>query len=229
MVFRLSFAILVVMQQQKGKEKLTDQERFMKEAIRQAKKAEALEEVPIGCVIVHEGKIIARGYNRRNTDKNTLSHAELNAIRKASKKLGDWRLEGCTMYVTLEPCQMCSGALVQSRIDEVVIGCMNAKAGCAGSVMNLLQVDGFNHQVKIIQGVLEEECSSMLSEFFRKLREKKKQEKAALKAAQENPEENRNNKSKRQTKTGRILKAIGVIKVIEVTGLMLQAEIKRGE
>ena len=160
----------------------------MKEAIRQAKKAEALEEVPIGCVIVPEGKIIARGYNRRNTDKNTLSHAELNAIRKASKKLGDWRLEGCTMYVTLEPCQMCSGALVQSRIDEVVIGCMNAKAGCAGSVMNLLQVDGFNHQVKIIQGVLEEECSSMLSEFFRKLREKKKQEKAALKAAQENPE-----------------------------------------
>ena len=139
-------------------------------------------------VIVHEGKIIARGYNRRNTDKNTLSHAELNAIRKASKKLGDWRLEGCTMYVTLEPCQMCSGALVQSRIDEVVIGCMNAKAGCAGSVMNLLQVDGFNHQVKITQGVLEEECSSMLSEFFRKLREKKKQEKAALKAAQENPE-----------------------------------------
>ena len=112
----------------------------MKEAIRQAKKARALDEVPIGCVIVYEGKIIARGYNRRNTDKNTLSHAELNAIRKASKKLGDWRLEGCTMYVTLEPCQMCSGALVQSRIDEVVIGCMNPKAGCAGSVMNLLQI-----------------------------------------------------------------------------------------
>ena len=222
------------MQQQKGKEKLTDQERFMKEAIRQAKKAEALEEVPIGCVIVHEGKIIARGYNRRNTDKNTLSHAELNAIRKASKKLGDWRLEGCTMYVTLEPCQMCSGALVQSRIDEVVIGCMNAKAGCAGSVMNLLQVDGFNHQVKIIQGVLEEECSSMLSEFFRKLREKKKQEKAALKAAQENPRAMWmmaywTLTGQVLTKTGRILKAIGVIKVIEVTGLMLQAEIKRGE
>ena len=132
---------------------MTDQERFMKEAIRQAKKARALEEVPIGCVIVHEGKIIARGYNRRNTDKNTLSHAELNAIRKASKKLGDWRLEGCTMYVTLEPCQMCSGALVQSRIDEVVIGCMNPKAGCAGSVMNLLQIEGFNHQVKIREGI----------------------------------------------------------------------------
>ena len=139
---------------------MTDQERFMKEATRQAKKARALEEVPIGCVIVHEGKIIARGYNRRNTDKNTLSHAELNAIRKASKKLGDWRLEGCTMYVTLEPCQMCSGALVQSRIDEVV-----------------LQIEGFNHQVKITEGVLEEECSEMLSAFFRELREKKKQAK----------------------------------------------------
>ena len=156
---------------------MTDQERFMKEAIRQAKKARALEEVPIGCVIVHEGKIIARGYNRRNTDKNTLSHAELNAIRKASKKLGAWRLEGCTMYVTLEPCKMCSGALVQSRIDEVVIGCMNPKAGCAGSVMNLLQIEGFNHQVKITEGVLEEECSEMLSAFFRELREKKKQAK----------------------------------------------------
>ena len=127
---------------------MTDQERFMKEAIRQAKKARALEEVPIGCVIVHEGKIIARGYNRRNT-----------------------------MYVTLEPCQMCSGALVQSRIDEVVIGCMNPKAGCAGSVMNLLQIEGFNHQVKITEGVLEEECSEMLSAFFRELREKKKQAK----------------------------------------------------
>ena len=134
----------------------------MKEAIRQAKKARALEEVPIGCVIVSDGKIIARGYNRRNTDKNTLSHAELNAIRKASKKLGDWRLEGC------------AGALVQSRIDEVVIGSMNPKAGCAGSVLNLLQVDNFNHQVKITRGVLEGECSMMLSDFFRELREKKK-------------------------------------------------------
>lgn len=156
---------------------MTEQERYMKEAIRQAKKAEALEEVPIGCVIVCDGKIIARGYNRRNTDKNTLSHAELNAIRKASKKLGDWRLEGCTMYVTLEPCQMCAGALVQSRIDEVVIGAMNPKAGCAGSVLNLLQDSNFNHQVKITGGVLEEECASMLSDFFRSLREKKKQAK----------------------------------------------------
>lgn len=156
---------------------MTEQERFMKEAIRQAKKAGALEEVPIGCVIVFDGKIIARGYNRRNTDKNTLSHAELNAIKKASKKLGDWRLEGCTMYVTLEPCQMCSGALMQSRIDEVVIGSMNPKAGCAGSVMNLLEMDGFNHKVKVVRGVLEEECSQMLSDFFRGLREKKKEKK----------------------------------------------------
>ena len=153
---------------------MTADEKYMKEALRQAKKAEALLEVPIGCVIVQNDKIIARGYNRRNTDKNTLSHAELNAIRKASKKLGDWRLEGCTMYVTLEPCQMCAGALVQSRIDEVVIGSMNPKAGCAGSVLNLLEVEGFNHKVKITRGVLEEECSTMLSDFFKELREKKK-------------------------------------------------------
>ena len=152
-------------------------EKYMKQAIRQAKKAYALEEVPIGCIIVHEGKVIARGYNRRNTDKNTLAHAELSAIKKASKKLGDWRLEGCTMYVTLEPCQMCAGALVQSRIDRVVIGCMNPKAGCAGSVLNLLQIAGFNHQVEIIRDVCQEECSAMLSGFFAELREKKKQRK----------------------------------------------------
>lgn len=156
---------------------VTEQERFMKEAIRQAKKARKLMEVPIGCVIVYEGKIIARGYNRRNTDKNTLSHAELNAIRKASRKLGDWRLEGCTMYVTLEPCQMCAGAIVQSRMKKVVIATMNPKAGCAGSVLNLLQMAAFNHQVEIEKGVLEEECSTMLSDFFRELREKKKREK----------------------------------------------------
>lgn len=159
---------------------LTDQERYMKEAIRQAKKARALEEVPIGCVIVCNEQIIARGYNRRNTDKNTLSHAELNAIKKASKKLGDWRLEGCTMYVTLEPCQMCAGALMQSRIDRVVIGSMNPKAGCAGSVLNLLEMDGFNHKVEVIRGVLQEECSIMLSDFFRELREKKKMLKKSL-------------------------------------------------
>lgn len=159
-------------------QKLTDDERFMKEALRQAKKAYALMEVPIGCVIVQDGKVIARGYNRRNTDKNTTSHAEINAIRKASKTLGDWRLEDCTIYITLEPCQMCAGAIVQSRISRAVIGSMNPKAGCAGSVLNLLEMQEFNHQVDVERGVLQEECSTMLSGFFRELREKKKQEKA---------------------------------------------------
>ena len=154
---------------------MTPDEKYMKEAIRQARKALALNEVPIGCVIVYEGRIIARGYNRRNTDKSTLSHAELNAIRRAAKKLGDWRLDGCTMYVTLEPCQMCAGAIVQARISRVVIGCMNPKAGCAGSILNLLQMDAFNHQAEVERDVLKEECSTMLSGFFRSLREKKKE------------------------------------------------------
>lgn len=152
------------------RKKLTEDEKYMKQAITQAKKAEKIGEVPIGCVIVYEGKIIARGYNRRTTDKNTLSHAELIAIKKAARVLGDWRLEGCTMYVTLEPCQMCAGACVQSRIDRVVIGCMSPKSGCAGSILNLLQVDAFNHKVEITNNVLEKQCSSMLSEFFSKLR-----------------------------------------------------------
>ena len=154
---------------------LTEEERYMKEAIRQAHKAWKLGEVPIGCVIVRDGKIIARGYNRRNTDKNTLAHAELQAIRKASRAAGDWRLEDCTIYVTLEPCQMCAGAIVQARIPRLVIGSRNPKAGCAGSVLNLLQVPAFNHQVEITEGVLEEECSLMLTNFFRDLWEKKKE------------------------------------------------------
>ena len=152
-------------------------EKYMKEAIKQAKKAYALDETPIGCVIVYEGRIISRGYNRRNTDKNPLAHAEITAIRRASRKISDWRLEGCTMYVTLEPCQMCAGAIVQSRMDRVVIGCMNPKAGCAGSILNLLQMDRFNHQAQITAGVLEEECSSLMKQFFRELRERKKKEK----------------------------------------------------
>ncbi|MEY8518391.1 tRNA adenosine(34) deaminase TadA [Lachnospiraceae bacterium 29-84] len=152
-------------------------EKFMKAAIREARKAEKINEVPIGCVIVYEDKIIARGYNRRNTDKNTLAHAELSAIKKASKKLGDWRLEGCTIYITLEPCQMCAGAIVQARIDKAVIGSMNPKAGCAGSILNLLQIASFNHQVTLETGILEEECSSMLSSFFKTLREKKREKK----------------------------------------------------
>ena len=142
----------------------------MRAAIKQAQKAYEKSEVPIGCVIVHDGKIIARGYNRRNTDKSTLAHAEITAIRKAAKKLGDWRLEDCTLYVTLEPCPMCAGAIVQARITECVIGCMNPKAGCAGSVTNLLEMDGFNHKVTVRRGILEEECSSMLKTFFRELR-----------------------------------------------------------
>ena len=143
---------------------------FMRAAIKQAQKASEKSEVPIGCVIVHDGKIIARGYNRRNTDRSTLAHAEITAIRKAAKKLGDWRLEDCTLYVTLEPCPMCAGAIVQARITECVIGCMNPKAGCAGSVTNLLEMDGFNHKVIVRRGILEEECSSMLKTFFRELR-----------------------------------------------------------
>lgn len=153
---------------------LTKEERYMKEAIRQAHKAWKLQEVPIGCVIVKEDRIIARGYNRRNTDRNTLAHAELQAIRKASRAVGDWRLEDCTMYITLEPCQMCAGAIVQARIPRVVIGSRNPKAGCAGSILNLLDVPEFNHQVELTEGILEEECSAMLTDFFRELRERRK-------------------------------------------------------
>ena len=153
---------------------------FMKLAIGQAKKAARINEVPIGCVIVYDGKIIGRGYNRRNTDKTTLGHAEITAIKKASRYMQDWRLEGCTLYVTLEPCQMCAGALMQSRIDRVVIGSMNPKAGCAGSILNLLEMEQFNHQVEVTRGVLQEECSQMLSGFFKELREIKKRQKRVL-------------------------------------------------
>lgn len=159
---------------------MTTEERYMKEAIRQANKAEALGEVPIGCVIEYEGKIIGRGYNRRMIDHTVLAHAEIIAMRKACKVMGDWRLEGCTMYITLEPCPMCAGAIVQARIPKVVIGSMNPKAGCAGSVLDLLHEDGFNHQVETKIGVLGDTCSSMLSEFFRELREKKKKQKESL-------------------------------------------------
>lgn len=152
---------------------MTEEERYMGYAITQAKKAQKSDDVPIGCIIVYEGRIIARGYNKRNKKKTTLAHAELDAIAKASKVLGDWRLEDCTMYVTLEPCQMCAGAIIQARIPRVVIGCMNPKAGCAGSVMNLLQEPGFNHQVELEKGILEEECSTMLKEFFKALRKRK--------------------------------------------------------
>ena len=141
---------------------MTQDEIYMGEAIKQAKRAYRREETPIGCVIVYQDKIIARGYNKRNWKKNTLAHAEILAINKASKELGDWRLEDCTMYVTLEPCPMCAGAIVQARIPRVVIGSMNPKAGCAGSVLNLLQQDRFNHRAEVVTGVRGEECSQLM-------------------------------------------------------------------
>jgi len=159
------------------------QEKYMKQAVKLAGKAAELGEVPIGCVIEYQGKVIGRGYNRRTTDKSTLAHAEIIAIKKACKKMGDWRLEDCTMYVTLEPCQMCAGAIVQARVKKVVIGCMNPKAGCAGSILNVLQMEEFNHQVEIEQGILEEECSRMLTSFFKDLRKRLKVEKDENKKA----------------------------------------------
>ncbi|WP_081779844.1 tRNA adenosine(34) deaminase TadA [Butyrivibrio proteoclasticus] len=153
---------------------LTEEElldvKYMKAAIAQAKKAYKLGEVPIGCVIVYEGKIIGRGYNRRNTDKTALSHAEITAIKKACKVMGDWRLEECKLYVTLEPCQMCAGAIVQSRIPQVIMAAENPKAGCAGSVMDILNNSDFNHQVEVKKGVLQDECSKLLKDFFTELR-----------------------------------------------------------
>ncbi len=168
---------------------MTRDEKYMREAIRQAKKAYALGEVPIGCVIVYQDKIIGRGYNRRNTDKNTLAHAEITAINKASRKLGDWRLEECTLYVTLEPCQMCAGAIVQARVTETVIGAMNPKAGCGGSILNVLEMPEFNHQVIVRRGVLEEECQDILKVFFKELRERNRIEKQQFREMQANMNE----------------------------------------
>ena len=145
-------------------------EKYMRQALMQARKAYAIGEVPIGCVIVHDGKIIGRGYNRRKTDKNTLSHAELTAINKACRHIGDWRLEDCDLYVTLEPCQMCSGAIVQARIPHVYIGCMSPKSGCAGSTLDILQNPDFNHQAEVTSGILQTECSEILTRFFKELR-----------------------------------------------------------
>ena len=154
-----------------------EDETFMRAALELAKVAAASGEVPVGAIVVKDGCIIGRGYNRRNTDKSTLSHAEIIAIKKASKAVGDWRLEECTLYVTLEPCQMCAGAIVQARIPKVVMACMNPKAGCAGSILNILDMPEFNHQVETVRGVLEEECAMMLKNFFRELRIRNKQEK----------------------------------------------------
>jgi tRNA(adenine34) deaminase len=158
--------------------KYTEDEKYMALALSQAKRAAKIGEVPIGCVIVRDGgAVIGRGYNRRTTDHNVLAHAEITAIRKACRAISDWRLENCTLYVTLEPCPMCAGAIVQARIPRVVIGAMNPKAGCAGSVLNILDEKGFNHQAEVVTGVLGETCSAMLKNFFRELREKRKREK----------------------------------------------------
>ena len=148
--------------------------KYMKEAMKQAVKAYETGEVPIGCIIVENatGKVIGRGYNRRNTDRTTLAHAEITAIKKASKAAGDWRLEGCTIYITLEPCPMCAGAIVQARIDRCVFAAPSDKAGCAGSVVNLLDISGFNHQVEITSGVLEEESQALIKKFFKELRQR---------------------------------------------------------
>ncbi|MBE5839322.1 tRNA adenosine(34) deaminase TadA [Butyrivibrio sp.] len=161
-----------------AKSRVIDEEqednKYMKAAIAQAKKAYKLGEVPIGCVIVYEGRIIGRGYNRRNTDKTPLAHAEITAIKKAVKVMKDWRLEECKLYVTLEPCQMCAGAIVQARIPEVIMAAENPKAGCAGSVMDILNNPDFNHQVTVKKGVLKEECSKLLKDFFVELRARNK-------------------------------------------------------
>ena len=146
------------------------QERYMKQALKLAKKAALLDEVPIGCVVEYQGKVIGRGYNRRTTDKNVLAHAEITAIRKACKKMGDWRLEDCTMYVTLEPCQMCAGAIVLSRIPELFIGTMNPKAGACGSLYNIVFDSRLNHRVQVTTGVMEDTCRQMMQEFFRRLK-----------------------------------------------------------
>lgn len=166
-----------------SRRKQTEDERYMRQALTQAKKALVIGEVPIGCVIVCGGKVVGRGYNRRNTDRSTLAHAEMTAIRKASKSTGDWRLEDCTLYVTLEPCPMCAGAIVQARIPRVVFGARNPKAGCAGSVLNLFDESGFNHQVDSESGVLEDECAELLKGFFAALRVRNREEKLQRKTS----------------------------------------------
>ncbi|AIF41959.1 MULTISPECIES: tRNA adenosine(34) deaminase TadA [Virgibacillus] len=147
---------------------------FMLKAIEEAKKAHKINEVPIGAVIVFKNEIIATGHNVRESSQTTLSHAELIAIEQANQTIGSWRLEDCTLFVTLEPCPMCAGAIVQSRIKRVVYGAADPKAGCAGSLMNLLQDTRFNHQVELTSGVMEKECSMLLKDFFKQLRNRKK-------------------------------------------------------
>lgn len=149
-------------------------EKFMKEAIKLAMKAESLDEVPIGCVITKDDKIIARGYNLRENKQQSIAHAEIMAIQKACKKIGSWRLEGCTIYVTLEPCAMCTGAILQSRIERVVYGASDPKGGCIESCVKLYEYKGFNHYPKVTNGVMKDECANLLKNFFKKKRKKNK-------------------------------------------------------
>lgn len=155
-------------------EKIPTHEYFMKEALKEARKAYKKNEIPIGAVIVRENRIIARGHNEKELKKDATFHAEISAIRKASKKLGDWRLNDCDMYVTLEPCAMCAGALIQARIGKLFIGTADPKAGAVGSVIDILSVEKFNHKVEVTYGILEQECSNIIKEFFRELRASKK-------------------------------------------------------
>ncbi|WP_208560271.1 tRNA adenosine(34) deaminase TadA [Marinilactibacillus kalidii] len=158
-----------------------EKEKWMREAIIEAKKAEAIGEVPIGAVVVHKGKIIGRGHNLRETSKNATTHAEMIAIQEANQNLNNWRLEECQLFVTLEPCAMCSGAILLSRIDEVFYGPSDIKGGTAGTLMNLLDDQRMNHRALVERGILEEECRTLLTTFFKSLRDKKKLEKQQLK------------------------------------------------
>ncbi|NLI88807.1 MAG: nucleoside deaminase [Epulopiscium sp.] len=146
----------------------------MEEALKEARRALELDEAPIGAIITMGDKIISRGHNRRNTDKNPLAHAEILAINEAAKVIGDWRLEDCTLYVTLEPCPMCAGAIVQARIPRLVFGAPSPKAGFAGSIMNILQLESLNHQVDIRDGILQEECSQIIKAYFQNMRKQAK-------------------------------------------------------
>lgn len=147
--------------------------KYMKEAIKEAKKAQLIDEVPIGCVIVKDDKIIARGHNQRETKQSPIGHAEIIAINKASKKLKSWRLEGCDIYVTLEPCIMCSGAIIQSRINKVYYGSSDPKGGALGSSINVLEANNINHHPKVVSGILKEECSSIITNYFKAKRQSK--------------------------------------------------------
>ncbi|MBQ7678912.1 MAG: tRNA adenosine(34) deaminase TadA [Butyrivibrio sp.] len=174
------------MKKRSEEEQRREDQYYMREALKQARRAYRLGEVPIGCVIVYEApeeeippQIIGRGYNRRNTDHSTLAHAEITAIRRASKALKDWRLEDCTIYITLEPCQMCAGAIVQARIPRVVYGASSPKAGCGGSILNILENPEFNHQVEVTRGVMEDASTELLQLFFKEMRARRSAEKRA--------------------------------------------------